>query len=74
MGVFLSLTAVYDGAAGFTAPARRFDRRTEMDKIVKLPCWAGRETGWWEHPILENSTACTCQMPKYLAVSFRAGR
>ena len=43
------------------------------DKIVKLPCWAGRETGWWEHPILENSTACTCQMPNYLDQPFWLG-
>jgi len=24
----------------------------------------------WEHPILENSTACTCQMPNNLDLGF----
>src|SRR3546814_14022544 len=48
---------------------RRFDSLGDTDKIEKLPCGRGREAEQQEHPILENSTACTCQMPKNLAVS-----
>jgi len=46
----------------------RFDTANESGKVEKLPpgashqVKAGTENG--EHPILENSTACTCQMPK----------
>jgi len=52
------------------SPARRFDKREEMGKIEKLPCRAGREARRQEHPILENSTACTCQMPNNLVPVF----
>ena len=70
MGVLLSWTAVIDRCCCLSASARRFDRRNEMDKIVKLPCRAGHAAGWWERPILENSTACTCQMPNNLVGHF----
>ncbi|NII93847.1 hypothetical protein FHS05_002787, partial [Microbacterium endophyticum] len=38
----------------------QLDKRRKENKIEKLPCVEGREAGKWEHPILENSTACTC--------------
>ncbi|GLJ65825.1 hypothetical protein GCM10017578_27150 [Microbacterium laevaniformans] len=41
-----------------------------MDKIVKLPCGRGWKAELRERPILENSTACTCQMPNYLVPAF----
>ncbi|MGF3056007.1 hypothetical protein, partial [Microbacterium sp. YY-01] len=45
---------------------RRFDKLRPTDKIEKLPFRESREAGRKEHPILENSTACTCQMPIFL--------
>ena len=57
---------------GLRTPARRFDRRNETDKIEKLPWWRGREAERQEHPILENSTACTCQMPNNLVPAWPA--
>jgi len=49
---------------------RRLDKRNRKCKIEKLPCWGGLEAERWEHPILENSTACTCQMPNNLVPVF----
>ena len=73
---------VYDGGSdssdvnsGTTAsvrPKRSADLTgsNESGMIVKLPCWVRREVCWQERPILENSTACTCQMPNNLDFSF----
>ncbi len=38
---------------------------TSRGILGKLPCRQSRDL-LQEHPILENSTACTCQMPKNL--------
>jgi len=40
---------------------RLFTVESEKLPHYEAPVWVV-----WEHPILENSTACTCQMPNNL--------
>ena len=43
-------------------------------RIEKLPCGAARKGEKWEHPILENSTACTMSNAKYPSAQLWLGR
>jgi hypothetical protein len=59
----------------FETPPDGFDKATENGRVEKLPWKASREAEGQEHPILENSTACTMSNAKNLVfrIQFLAG-